>query len=629
MADKTWYQINAKAGSPAEIFIYDEIGAFGISAKQFADDLKPHANARQLTLRINSPGGSVFDGNAIYNQLKQHPAKITAHIDGIAASMASVIAMAADKIIMPENALMMIHNPWTISAGDSDQLRKDAELLDKVKTTLVGAYGRSAMTDDEIVAIMDAETWLTAAEAVEMGFADEIQDAVPMAACADFGLLSRFDKTPEAILKPDPVAAIPSADRTEIEHMLNLFNGDKAQAITLHSLAGKGMTTPEAVRNHLLNELGKDARPSGAIAMNHDDHMKNFFNDAQSAILAKHNVIRSRDLSSGARELAGLSAMSLAERFLNLQGQSTTLMTKRQVLDKVFGMHGTDDFGTLLGNVAGKSMRQAYEEEFGSHEKWTGEVEVPDSKQQSLVQLSEAPDLEHVAEGAEYKYGSFTDNGMTFAIKKYGKMFALTREAIINDDLNAFTRLPQAFGKAAKRLEADHVYSVLTSNPTLADGKALFHADHGNLMTAGALSVSALSEARAAMRLQKGLNSAAPINVTPKFLIVPAALETEAEQLLSSLVDPDQQNDTANPLFVRGLELVVDPRLDAIGYDWYLAADPMQIDTITRAYLQGEARPHFEQREGWEIDGLEVKARLEFAAVPIDYRGLVKVPHSG
>src|SRR5690554_1095433 len=178
MTQKSWYEIKARGTAQAEVFIYDEIGAFGVSAKQFAKDLKQHATARQIDLRIHSPGGSVFDGNAIYNQLKQHPAKITAHIDGIAASMASVIAMAADHVVMPENALMMIHNPWSVSAGDSDQLRKDADLLDKVKTTLVGAYGRSAMTDDEIVAIMDAETWLTAAEAVEMGFADEIQDAV-------------------------------------------------------------------------------------------------------------------------------------------------------------------------------------------------------------------------------------------------------------------------------------------------------------------------------------------------------------------------------------------------------------------------------------------------------------------
>ena len=243
------------------------------------------------------------------------------------------------------------------------------------------------------------------------------------------------------------------------------------------------------------------------------------------------------------------------------------------------------------------------------------------------MQLSEAPDLDKIAEGAEYKYGSFSDGGMTFSIDKYGQLFRLPSEDMINDDLQAFTRLPQAFGKSAKRKEADLVYQVLTGNPILNDGKALFHADHGNLVTGVAgLTVSSLSEPRAMMRRQKGLNSKAPINVVPRFLIVPAAMETITEQLLASVVDPSKTNDTVNPEFIRGLTLVVDSRLDEVNEeDCYLAAAPSQVDTITRAYLANTARPHYETREGWEVDGMQVKARLEFAAVPVDYRGLVKL----
>jgi hypothetical protein len=128
------------------------------------------------------------------------------------------------------------------------------------------------------------------------------------------------------------------------------------------------------------------------------------------------------------------------------------------------------------------------------------------------------------------------------------------------------------------------------------------------------------------MRRQKGLNSAAPINIVPRFLIVPAAMETTAEQLLASVVDPSKTNDTVNPEFIRGLTLVVDSRLDEVDeQDCYLAANPAQVDTITRAYLSGTPRPFHEMREGWEIDGMQVKARMEFAAVPVDYRGLVKL----
>lgn len=411
-----------------------------------------------------------------------------------------------------------------------------------------------------------------------------------------------------------------------------MFRGERAvESLTPESLMAAGKTTPEAVRDHLMDALARDhegeyQKPlSGVIVMDQNEHLQNFMNDASDAILMRHNV-PVKNPTDGARELANLSLVAMAEKHLQLTGKSTILMNKQQILNAAFS-HSTADFSKLLGNTAGKSLRRAYEEEYGSHEVWTGVVEVPDFKEQSLVQLSEAPELDKIKEGAEYKYGSFSDSGMTFKLGKYGKLFSLTYEAMINDDLQAFTRLPQAFGKSAKHTEADLVYEVLTGNPTLADGKALFHTAHGNLVTGvTGLTVSALAEPRSMMRKQKGVNNKAPINVVPRFLIVPAAMETAAEQLLASLVDPSKSNDTTNPEFIRGLTLVVDSRLDAVDeQDCYLAASPSQVDTITRAYLSGAARPHYETREGWEIDGMQVKARLEFAAVPVDYRGLVKL----
>jgi ATP-dependent protease ClpP protease subunit len=166
-----------------EVMIYDAIGDYGISAKDFIKDLKAMSPApKLLRMRINSPGGSVFDGNAIYNELVAMGAggmKIEAVIDGIAASMASIIAMAADKITMPSNAVLFIHNPYTLSMGDADALRKDADLLDKLKKEAVKAYKRHAkdLTDEEISEIMDEDTWMTADEAKEWGFAEEVTEA--------------------------------------------------------------------------------------------------------------------------------------------------------------------------------------------------------------------------------------------------------------------------------------------------------------------------------------------------------------------------------------------------------------------------------------------------------------------
>lgn len=183
MMNKTWFNIIPKAegSSEVEISIYDTIGSYDINAKQFAEDIKD-IQADTIHLRLNSPGGSVIDGIAIYNSIKRHPAKVVTHIDGLAASMASVIAMAGDEVHMADNALFMIHNPWTVSIGDADELRADADLLDKMQASILSAYGRSQYEPEEIKDRMDAETWFTAQEAYEAGFVDHIDTGLRAAA---------------------------------------------------------------------------------------------------------------------------------------------------------------------------------------------------------------------------------------------------------------------------------------------------------------------------------------------------------------------------------------------------------------------------------------------------------------
>ena len=178
----------------AEIVIYDEIGAFGIPAKAFLDELKALGPVAELTVGINSPGGSVFDGVAIYNALKRHDAAITVWIDGLAASIASMIAMAGDEIVMPENAMLVLHDPSGLVAGTASDMRALAEALDRMKAGMVAAYrDKSGRDDAEIEALMRDETWLSAQEAVALGLADRVEAPVRMAAHFD---LSRFRNPP-------------------------------------------------------------------------------------------------------------------------------------------------------------------------------------------------------------------------------------------------------------------------------------------------------------------------------------------------------------------------------------------------------------------------------------------------
>jgi len=193
------YLVENKADE-ATFYLYDEISYWGISADQFVKDLNA-SKAATINIRINSPGGSVFDGTAIYNAIKQHKAKTITHIDGLAASIASTIALAGDEVRMADNTFMMIHNPWSIVMGDSKAMREEADLLDKVRnTTIASIYmAKSGKGKEEILEKMDAETWFTAQEAKDYGLIDVISGEEPAEAKAVLFDLSIFANLPEPL----------------------------------------------------------------------------------------------------------------------------------------------------------------------------------------------------------------------------------------------------------------------------------------------------------------------------------------------------------------------------------------------------------------------------------------------
>lgn len=195
---RSWYAIRARA-TGAEVVIYDEIGAYGVSAKGFLAELGALPEASPIDLRLNSPGGSVFDAVAIYNAIKRHSGPVTVWIDGIAASAASYVAMAGDEVVMPENAFLMIHDPSGMVLGTAADMRAMAEALDKIRGSLLQGYvAKSGRSEDEIAPLMAKETWLDARDALDLGFADRITEPVRIAATFDVG---RFRNAPPALVE--------------------------------------------------------------------------------------------------------------------------------------------------------------------------------------------------------------------------------------------------------------------------------------------------------------------------------------------------------------------------------------------------------------------------------------------
>jgi ATP-dependent Clp protease protease subunit len=201
------YRIRA-SGKALEVYLYDYIGGWlgGITPQRLADDLKAAGKVDTINVRINSPGGDVFDGITIFNQLRRHPAKVMVDVDGLAASIASVIAMAGDTVRMADNAMFMIHDPMSGQFGTAEELRKQADLLDQVRDNLLDTYfGKTGGDRAQISELMAAETWMTASQAKQHGFIDEVTQELQMAACFD---LSRYHNAPEALKK----AAAPPAN---------------------------------------------------------------------------------------------------------------------------------------------------------------------------------------------------------------------------------------------------------------------------------------------------------------------------------------------------------------------------------------------------------------------------------
>ena len=218
---ENWYNVQSKAsGDIVDVYIFDEIGTFGMNAQSFIDEIKAFKNS-PINLHINCVGGDVFDGMAIYNILKKRTAETTVYIEGIAASMGSVIALAADSVVMAENSLFMIHNAWGGANGEAKDMKKTAALLDKISDEIADIYmKKTKLPYDRVKEMMDEETWLNADEALELGFIDSISDAIKVAAKYD---VSKFKNITNEEIKSKLNINLKS--KTMTEELKNWFNG--------------------------------------------------------------------------------------------------------------------------------------------------------------------------------------------------------------------------------------------------------------------------------------------------------------------------------------------------------------------------------------------------------------------
>lgn len=664
----SWYSIRAAANNTAEVRIYDEIGGWGISARWFAEELAALGQINRINLHIHSPGGSVLDGLAIYNLLKAHPAQKTVYIDGMACSMASAIAMVGNPIIMPENAMMMVHRPRGVVGGESDDIREYADLLDKIEGVIIPIYAeKTGKTPKEIAVLLEKETWMSGAECVSEGFADKLIQPVKAMACIHSKRVEEFERMPQSIkgmiiapqgnagAQPQPQAKAPESQiqpqaqspvtvdenairarlqeeqRNRITGIQNVFSlsGDRYASLMAECIADVDCSL-EMAKDKLLTEMAKGITPTNQLGgpQNHAEFHAgmytgngNITGDAvRAAVMARAGYEEAqKDNPYNCMTLRELARISLVAR-----GTGVASMNPMQMIGMAF-THSTSDFGNILLDVANKSILQGWQEAPETFDAWTKKGQLSDFRIAHRVGMGGFSSLRQVREGAEYKYVTTGDKQATIALATYGELFSITRQAIINDDMNMLTDVPMKLGRAAKATIADLVYDILISNQKLSsDNVALFDkAKHANVLEKAVMDVASLDKARQLMRMQK--EGDRHLNIRPAFVLVPTALESVSNQVIKSVSvkGADINAGIINP--VKDFATVIaEPRLDDASQSTFYLTAAKGSDTIEVAYLNGVDEPYIDQQEGFTVDGVTTKVRIDAGVAPVDYRGMVK-----
>lgn len=444
------------------------------------------------------------------------------------------------------------------------------------------------------------------------------QPAAPAAPAVDADAVRKEATTAERIRSAE-IQRIGRSLKIDDGEVTKLIDGgqsiDEARKAFIDLLAAK-------------DETGGEQRSRITIGVDEVDTRRAMVTNAIEHRLMPASVV----LADGARQYRGETLMEIAKDLLTARGENVRGLSKSEFARMALrGGHSTSDFPLILANVASKRLRAAYEAVPQTFRPIVNQVTLPDFKTTSVVALSDAPEFVRKLEGAEYKYGTLAESREQYNLATYGRGIQFTREMLINDDLRAFDRMLTMFGNSAANFESDLVWGIICTNAALADGTALFHADHGNLPTAGAITVANLGAARASMRKQTALapsatESGSVLNIEPRYLAVPAELETVALQYTQQtavITDPANQNVWANTMMP-----IIEPRLATLSggavEGWYLFADPARIDTIEFAYLDGEQGPQVFQEDDFDTDSVKLKARLDVAAAAIDFRGMVK-----
>jgi ATP-dependent Clp endopeptidase proteolytic subunit ClpP len=658
--------IKGQTTQKGELYIYGDI----VSEKWFDDETSPQEvidllnemsglAVQDIDVFINSPGGSVFSGVAIYSALKRHPAAINVQIDGLAASIASVIAQAGDLISISDAGMMMIHSPWSAVVGNAEEMRKQANVLDKVEDSMIGAYARSGIEEPTLRKMLAEETWLSAQDAVDVGLADEIVQVTDVAAA--LVPKERFKNTPQHLLlpirPPEPVNSIisgntndnggsPMPEPTNIDEKLKAVQESAAKEAREQAIAEenerkaringifKKFPQHSDLRSQCIEDsdcsfqmasdklfdalAGDGPEPLGGATRIQDlgSERDKFRAGVINGALQRCGVITEKDDPNN--PYRGFSMRDVARVCVQNMGQPVDKMGTEQIIKAA--LTSESDFPVLYENVMHKVLLNAYRIQPDTWSSFLASGQLSDFRPHNRYRLGTFGDLPTLAENGEIKRTNLQDaTKEQIAAEERGMIFDMSFKAIVDDDLGGLTNIAAQMGRSARRTVENNAYAELVSNPVMGDGTPLFHADHNNLEgTGSAISIASLGKARATMRRHKDPSSNEYIDIMPSILLCPVELGDSARQVLQSETDITKANSKArNP--VQNMVTVVDtPRLTGTG--WYLFAAPSDVAVGEVGFLNGNTEPQMMMENLFSTRGVQWRVTLDFGIAMLEWR---------
>lgn len=535
------------------------------------------------------------------------------------------------------------HSDSGASPGIKSSSQKGVQLMDPIlKDLLVADLGLDPSATDE-----QAKSFYEGLSADQRSAVDQkLASMSTTAAPAGASMSARKPAAPVAPVIDDGERLVALENR-RVAQLNQLGTLLKVPDEVVRVCIGENLSVADA-RVKMLQHVHQSAKPVASIKVGEDRNRASLTAAIPQAIMLRADV-KVENPHERAVQLRGQTLVDMGRHYLAAMGvpdvwqlsrvRVTELLLSRRELGKVVGYaalaESSSDFTSVLADTINKTLRQAYLDAPSTWNLWARRATNPDFKTITRAALSESPDLVSRNEGGSINYVTLADGKETYALSEYVGGIKLTRRAIINDDLDAFGRIPLLQGNAAKRKEDDVAYAIITANANMADGGALFNSTavtttggHANLTSSGTvLSVASLAIGETAVMTQKGPKNAARLELQPKFLLVPIAIKATAYQLINSTADPAKSNSGANNPYAGKYTVIPSTRLnDSSATAWYLMADYRdgQIDTVEVCFLADEPEPVAKQETDFDTEDVKYAIRHTVAAKAIDWRGVYK-----